>query len=51
MKGTYRVCLLFVVFMLVYMDWLLAAVTDNWSGFPSKLDEGGKILYWSLLCM
>jgi hypothetical protein len=29
----------------VYMDWLLAAVTNNWSGVPSKLDKGGKMLY------
>jgi hypothetical protein len=46
MKWTYKVCLFFLVFMLVYMDWLLAAVTNNWAGVPSKLDKGGKILYW-----
>lgn len=46
MRWTYKVCLFFLVFMLVYMDWLLAAVTNNWTGVPSKLDKGGKILYW-----
>ncbi|KAJ9638225.1 hypothetical protein H2201_005335 [Coniosporium apollinis] len=46
MKWTSKVCLFFLVFMLVYMDWLLAAVTGNWSGVPSKLDKGGQILYW-----
>ncbi|KAH7311965.1 hypothetical protein BKA65DRAFT_517892 [Rhexocercosporidium sp. MPI-PUGE-AT-0058] len=46
MKWTLKVCLLLLVFMLVYMDWLLAAVTGNWSGVPSKLDKGGKVLYW-----
>jgi hypothetical protein len=46
MRWTSKVCLFFLVFMLVYMDWLLAAVTNNWSGVPSKLDKGGKILYW-----
>lgn len=41
-KWSFKVCLLLLVFMLVYMDWLLAAVTGNWSGVPSKLDKGGE---------
>lgn len=47
MKWTAKICLLLLVFMLIYMDWLLAAVTGNWSGVPSKLDKGGKVLYWA----
>tara|TARA_R110002060_G_scaffold65608_1_gene74625 strand:- start:1102 stop:1482 length:381 start_codon:yes stop_codon:yes gene_type:complete len=47
MKWTAKICLLLLVFMLNYMDWLLAAVTGNWSGVPSKLDKGGKVLYWA----
>lgn len=46
MKSSFKTCLFFLVFMLVYMDWLLAAVTGNWSGVPSQLDKGGQILYW-----
>ena len=47
LKWTAKICLLLLVFMLIYMDWLLAAVTGNWSGVPSKLDKGGKVLYWA----
>jgi hypothetical protein len=46
MKWTSKVCLIILFFMLFYMDWLLAAITNNWSGVPSQLDKGGKILYW-----
>ncbi|QDS76953.1 hypothetical protein FKW77_005204 [Venturia effusa] len=46
-QGALKICFWFLVAMLLYMDWLLSAVTGNWWGFPHDLPRGDKILYWT----
>jgi hypothetical protein len=38
--------LLLGIYALFYIDWLVAAVMDNWAGAPDKLDKSGRIIYW-----
>ena len=45
-RFAFKLCLFFLVTMLIYMDWLLAGVTNNWWGLPTALEKDGQILYW-----
>ena len=45
-RFAFKLCLFFLVAMLIYMDWLLAGVTNNWWGLPTQLEKDGQILYW-----
>ncbi|KAF2664702.1 hypothetical protein BT63DRAFT_429450 [Microthyrium microscopicum] len=46
LQMTWKVCLVFLVAMLFYMDFWLAAVIGNWGGLPQNMEKDGKILYW-----
>jgi hypothetical protein len=37
--------LLLGIYALFYIDWLVAAVMDNWTGTPDKLDRSERMIY------